>query len=160
MRGRIYSANIPFTASTTEDDAAEIIAASTGIIALRRIVLGQTTELGDAAEEILEVSVLRAAGAYTTGSGGTTPTPTPADQEGAASSSSAKVNNTTVAVVGSGTLVTAFTLPWNVRGEFLYIAADGEEIICSPTDAIIVRVSAPADSVTWGGFVTWEELGT
>lgn len=160
MRGRIYTVPIAFAPQTAAIDALEAVAAATGILALKRVVLANSSDAGDAEEEILQVEIKRAAGAYTSGSGGTTPTPVPTDQEGAASSFTAEVNNDTQAVAGSGTLVTVKSQGWNVRSEFLYIPDDGEEILVSPTDAVIVSISAPADSLTIGGFAVLEEVGT
>jgi hypothetical protein len=159
MRGRIYTCPIATpTAQTAATDAFEVTAAATGIVALRRVHLFQTSDAGDAEEEVLEVVINRVVGAFTSGSGGETITPAPVDQEVTAASTVVEARNTTVISGGSATQM--LSLGWNVRSEFLWIPAEGEEIICHPTDAIVVNVSAPADSLTYGGSVVIEELGT
>ena len=78
--GRIYS--VPYTGTLTNAggnlDLFELIPGDDKPIKLRGLVLGQTTEIADAAEESLGISIVHLA-ATVTGSNGTSVTPVPRD---------------------------------------------------------------------------------
>jgi hypothetical protein len=76
--------------------------------------IGQTSELGDAAEESLRISIIRLPATVTSGSGGSAVTPAPLDSADSAAGCAAEVNNTTVATT-SGTAVTLEEFSWNIR---------------------------------------------
>lgn len=158
MRGRIYTVPSGQDAETAAQDIFELTAPATGIIALVGLQIGQTTEAGDAAAEMLEVTIRRAVGGFTSGSGGQAITPVPARQGDVAASFTAEANNTTV--ITGGTITDVVTDAWNVQGGYLWLPPDGFEISCHPTDAIVVSISAPADSVTFAATAWVEEIGT
>ena len=72
--GRIYSVSTAAVAVTTAIDVAELVAAAGKPFILHEVVLGQYSDAGDAAAEVLSVLIKRGIG-YTSGSGGSTPTP-------------------------------------------------------------------------------------
>jgi len=100
-----------------------------------------------------------ATGSYTTGSGGTTPTPGKIMSGDPASGASAKANNTTQAVVGTGTLVTIERYGENVLNgiEWMYLEADRP--IVSPTDAFIIGLMVAPTSLEMSGVIEWLEKG-
>ena len=84
--GRIYA--VPFNGTLTNaggnSDLLEVLPADDKPVKLRGFTLGQTSELGDAAEESLRITVQRFAATVTGGSGGSAVTPVPMDSADAA----------------------------------------------------------------------------
>lgn len=113
---RIYTVSASFTLTNAggDCDLLEIIPADDKPVRLRGFCLSQTSEVQDAAEENLRISVIRLPATVTNGSGGTTPTPQPLDSADAAAGATAHVNDTTVATT-SGTAITLEELGWNER---------------------------------------------
>lgn len=113
-------------------------------------IFGQTSELGDAAEESLRITVRHMTATVTNGSGGSAPTPQP-NRPGTdtAAGFTARVNDTTVATT-SGTSTIVEELAWNIRNtpwerwipeEMRNRASQGE--------ALLVRMeSTPADDLS------------
>lgn len=160
MKGRMYSGAMAFTAQSAIFDAFELIAPTTGLVALVSIQLGQTTLLTDANEFISTITFHRFTGAYTSGSGGETPAMAALHQDGVATSATLEARNTTVAQAGSGAIEIIGVDAWNLRGGYLYLPPEDLRIVVAPTDAIIVTVSDPGTSVAIGGTIVWEEIGT
>lgn len=115
MSRRYY---VPYNGTlTTAGGDADLLEALPGDdlpIRLVGIILGQISEVGDAAEEGLRLSVIRMGATVTSGSGGSAVTPVPADGSDAAAGFTAECNNTTVATT-SGTATTVMELGWNIR---------------------------------------------
>lgn len=155
--GRMYSVIFEAVATTTAVDLFELTPAANKPIVIHGIWLGQTTELADAAEEQLRISIIRG---YTTGgSGGSAPTANPLSSSiDTAAGCTAEVNNTTVA--SNGSPITLHTTTWNLRSEFVYIPTPEMRIGCSAANTtIVVRLlAAPSDSVTMTGTLVFEEL--
>lgn len=114
--GRIYY--VTYTGTLTNaggnSDLLEITPADDKPVLLRSVILGQTSELGDAAEEGLEITIKRLGATFTSGSGGSTVTPVPRDSADAAAGCTCECNNTTIATTG-GTTSTLAELAWNIR---------------------------------------------
>ena len=112
--------------------------------------IGQISEVGDAQEEGLRISVLRLPATVTSGSGGSSVTPAPTDSADVAAGVAAECNNTTVATT-NGSAVTLGEHAWNERGspwDFWY----PDERFC-PTakqgEALVVRLqTTAADDLT------------
>jgi hypothetical protein len=83
-------------------------------IRLIGLILGQTSEVGDAAEEGLRISIIHLGATVTSGSGGSAVTPVPTDLVDTAAGFAAEANNSTVATT-SGTATTMYELAWNIR---------------------------------------------
>jgi hypothetical protein len=113
------------------------------------MVLAVTSELGDTAEEILPVQIIR--GFTASGSGGSAPTPAPIDGIDTASGFTVETLNTTVAT--TGTSVTLFADAFNVRSGYQVWFPEG----CGPrasqaNTTLLVRSSATVtDDVTFSG---------
>jgi len=154
--GRMYAVTFENVAVTAAQDFFELSPADDKPIKIHMIVLSQSTELGDAAEEQLRIKIIR--GHTTSGSGGTAPTPAPLDPAGAAAGCAAEVNNTTIA--SAGTTVDLHAECFNVRSGWLYIPIP--ECMIKATQAnttIVVRLmAAPADSITMSGTLIFEEM--
>jgi hypothetical protein len=106
-----------------DTDLIEINPASNKPVKLRRFVIGQTSEVGDTAEEGLRISIIRLPATFTSGSGGSTVTKTyPRSGTSVAAGATIEANNTTIATT-SGTAETLYELAWNVRNvptEFVF----------------------------------------
>lgn len=155
MQGRMYSVVFSAVAVTAAQDLFEITPADDKPVEIVGIELGQSSDAGDAQDELLQISIIR--GYTTSGSGGSAPTPAPIGAADAAAGFTAEVNNTTVA--NTGTAVTLQTTCWNVRGGYIQWFPEG----CRPSASqanttIVVRQTAPADSITLSGTLYVREL--
>lgn len=153
----IYAANFSAQAITTATDLHEMTPAADRPIIIMGLTVGQTTDLGDAAEEVLMIGVYRDA---TAGSGGTAATEY-------SYSNTAAMGGATCAVRQLGTASTGGTLidiiPWNIRvplawypipelrPKFSNIAAEG------PTSTFRL-IAAPTDSLTVSSTIYWVEI--
>lgn len=151
---RMY--RVPYTGtlanSTADSDLLSIQPADDKPCRLVGWILGQTTELGDSAEESLRITVRHMTATVTIGSGGSAVTPVanrPGTTDVAAAGATTRCNDATVATT-SGTSVIMEELAWNIRNtpwerwipeELRPLAIQGE--------VIIVRMeSTPADDIT------------
>jgi hypothetical protein len=155
MSDRIYSVIFSAVAVTAAQDLFELTPADDKPIEIIGLELGQTSDSGDAQDEQLQISIIR--GFTSSGSGGSSPTPGAVDPNGAAAGFTAEVNNTTVANTGTG--VTLHTGAWNVRAGYIQWFPEG----CQPkanqgNTTMVVRMTAPADSITMSGTVWVREL--
>jgi hypothetical protein len=118
------------------------------------IELGQSSDAGDAMDELLQISIIRG---HNSGSGGPAPTPIPLGPLDAAAGFAAEVNNTTLA--SAGTAVTLHTGCWNVRAGYINWFPEGMRPTATQANTtIVVRQTAPADSLTMSGTLYVREL--
>lgn len=161
--GRFYVASIEdfdVTAANTDQDMFEIQAPSTGIVVIHSWRLFQTSDVGDAAEEILEIETVRGDGTVTTGSGGITVTPQPLDNGDAAPSSTVKGENTTRMAVGTGTLDVLEKFGFNVRVPLEVIYTPELRPIITPSDRWTLSIAdTVVDTITVSASVLFEEIG-
>lgn len=107
---------------------------------------GQSSDLGDAAEEVLRTAIRR--GDTVSGSGGSTPSALASDTGDTAPGASVEANNTTKANTSGVVLQsTAFNIriaptPWWFPDNFAPLAKQGNTTMCWEL------VAAPADAVT------------
>ncbi len=128
-----------------DSDLLEILPADDKPVRLRGWIIGQTSDLGDAASEGLPATV-------TSGSGGSAVTPAPVDSADAAAGMAAEANNTTVATTSS-TAVTLAEAGWNILGtpwefwfpdeRFCPIVKQGEGLVvrCQTTAADDISIA-------------------
>lgn len=113
---RIYT--VPYQGTLTnaggDADLFELLPADDKPIKLRGLMLSQISEVGDAAEEAVRISIIRLPATVTSGSGGSSVTPVPLDSADAAAGCAAEANNTTVATTSSSA-VTVVEFGWNLR---------------------------------------------
>lgn len=154
----IYVATCAAVAVTAAQDVFELVTHATSRVRIKEIRLGQYTDFGDAAAEMLSVLVIR--GNATSGSGGSTATPVNLSPlSGAlAAVTVVEINNTTVASTGSP--VTLVADAWNIQRGWLWRArCKEEEIEVGVSSRLVVRITAPADSITLNGTIVFEETG-
>lgn len=149
--GFVYG--VPYNGTLTNAggnaDLFELTPADDKPIALRGLVLSQNTELGDTAEESLDISIIRLPATVTSGNG-TAVTPTLLNDLAPAAGFAAEANGATVATT-SGTAATLVQFSWNIRNSPLEMwwPEDKYAITCRQTSALVVRCnSTPADDIT------------
>jgi len=155
--GRIYTIDIAAAAITAACDVVEIVPADDKPVIVHGFELLQTTDLGDAAEEV--IGLYWARGNSTSGSGGSAPTPSPLNASDSAAGFTAETLNTTQASTGSP--VTLQRHGWNIRMPLSVIYTPETRPIVSQgqTRMCLRMAAAPADSITVSGSVTVEEMG-
>lgn len=145
MTGRSYSVIFSAVAVSAAQDLFEITPADDKPVNILGLFIGQTSDAGDAADELLQVSVIR--GFTTSGSGGSAATPAPLDNIDTAAGFTAEVNNTTVA--NTGTSVTLHTDTFNVRAGYqLWWTPETTPRATQANTTVVVRITAPADALT------------
>ena len=153
---RVYTVNFNGVAVTAQQDLFEIVAAAGKPCRIVALQLSQSTEVGDAQEEGL--NVILKAGQSASGSGGSTATPVPLNSTDAAAGFTAEVNNTSKAA--SGTIVTHDAFSWNVRAPFIFIWPPEMRIELTGSRRFTVELgSTPPDSITMSGTLYVEEIG-
>lgn len=156
---RLYSAQVSGVSVTAAQDIFEILAATARPILIHGWSLFQTSDVGDAAEEILRIETVRGVGTVTSGSGGTTPTAQPLNDGDAAVSATVEANNTTRMVVGTGALDTLEEHGWNVRVPWVHFYTPELRSRIAPADRWTLSLPvAPADALTVGASVWFEEI--
>lgn len=153
---RFYWVDLTPTAVTVAADLVELTPADDVPIRIAGFNLAQTTDTGDAAEEIISLVWIR--GHATSGSGGSAPTPRPCSHSDTAASFTAETFNTTQASTGTG--VNLARHGWNVRVPIERPYTPEEMVSCSQANTTIVlrMAAAPADSLTISGSILVEEL--
>lgn len=151
---------VPFTGTLTNaggnTDLWEIVPGDDQPVEIVGMRLGQTSELGDTAEEALRITIRRFRATVTSGSGGATATPEDvrrANQAPIAMTSPVEVNNTTVATT-SGDNEVLDEIAWNIRNSPFEVWFPIPELRprAVQTEALIVRCeSTPADDLTFAG---------
>jgi S-formylglutathione hydrolase FrmB len=154
--GMIYSATFTAVAVSAAQDLFEIAAPADAAVVLHSVRLGQSSDAGDAAAEMLPVQIVK--GNTTSGSGGSAVTPTPLESGYAAAGAAVEANNTTQA--SAGTPLTVVADAFNVQVGWQWIPTPEERIVLSPSQRAVVRLSAaPADALTMSGTLVFEEIG-
>lgn len=155
--GNRYVESFEAVAVTAEVDLFEIVPADDRPVKVVGFSLAQTTDMGDSEAEQVRIEMIR--GLATSGSGGATPNSATVGSNQAAKGYTAERTNTTVAVVGGGSTEVVYMGGWNVQIDKDFFFPSGWEPECNQGDnRIVLRMSAPADSVTVSGSLFVEEL--
>jgi hypothetical protein len=157
--GRVYSIQVNAVAVTAAQDLFEILAAATKPFTIHELVIGQTSDVGDAQDENLLILFKRATGSYTSGSGGSTPAKVAHVTSDTAAGVTAEANNTTQSSAGSGALTTIRAEPFNVRAGYQYLPTPETRIFFTGSEAAVISIPAPADSLTLSATLVIEEFG-
>lgn len=156
--GRVYTVQFDNVSCSAAQDLFEITPADDKPVEIVGLFLSQTgvADVGDAAEEVLPVQIIR--GFTATGSGGSAPTPVPVKFVDTAAGFTAEVNNTTVAT--TGTTTTIHSDNFNVRVGYQNWWPEGTEPQASQVNTtIVVRLTrAPADAITLSGTLYVREV--
>lgn len=158
--GRIYSVSYQGTITNAggDTDLLELLPADDKPVKLRGLLLSQISEVGDAAEEGLRISILRLPATVTSGTGGSAVTPAPMDSADAAAGVAVECNNTTVATT-SGTAVTVAEIGWNERNSpyEMWFPDDRFAPKAKQGEGLIVRQQTTAADDYTGCFTFWIE---
>lgn len=158
--GRIYTATFKSTAVTAAQDLFEIAAPTDAVVVVHAWHVSQSTETGDAAEEMLILTCNRGVGSVTSGSGGATVTPQPIEDGDTGFGGTVERNNTTIMAAGTGTLEELEVHVWNIRVPFSMVYTPETRPKISPGNRWTLELeSTPADSITMSGTVIFEEIG-
>jgi len=158
--GILYTAQFNAVAVSAAQDLFEVAAPTNAIVIIHEWNIFQTSDVGDAAEEIMRLECVRGVGTVTSGTGGTAVTAQPVMDGGPAFGGTVEANNTTRMVVGTGTLETLPQHGWNVRSEYPKIYTPETRPIISPGNRWTLSLpTAPVDALTTGGSVTFEVIG-
>lgn len=156
--GRCYS--LTFQAQTIANasgdyDLFEIAPADDKPVALHWLHLGQTSELGDAAEEQLRVAVIRG---HATGGNGTSTTARPLNPNDTAAGATCETVGSTIA--SGGTAITICEHVFNIRAGLDLIWTPELRPVASQADTLIVvrLMAAVADDLTMSGTLYFEEI--
>lgn len=158
--GRKYVASFKGVAVTAQQDFIEILAPTDAIVAIHEWELSNVSDVGDAQEEMLQITTNRGVGTVTSGSGGATMTPQPVEDGDVAFGGVVEINNTTKMVVGTGTLEELEPFGWNIRIPLRQVYTPETRPIISPGNRWTIELeSTPADSITMNLRVILEEIG-
>lgn len=163
----VFTATFADQAVSAEIDLFDILAGEKRL-AIRRLVVGQYSDAGDAEAENLGVRLLR--GYTTAGSGGSSVTPQNIDSGGpvwTTRQGTVTALNTTLAQDGSPATVWADV--WNIAAGLVYPPAfppavllppeKARLIIVQPNQRLVVRQTVPSDALTMNGTIELEEIG-
>jgi hypothetical protein len=158
---RLYTVPIatPTSIAVATTDLFEVIPAANKPVRLHGINLFNTTDFGDAQDEVLDIRLVRGGTAITSGSGGAAVTPVPVVASDGAAGFTAETFNTTAATFTTSTIV-ADTRGWQVRLEKeFYWTPESMHVISAANGGFVIRLgSAPADAITIGGTLYIEEI--
>lgn len=152
---RFYSITFENVSVSAAQDLFEISPADDKPCTIHAIELSQISDVGDAAEEMLRLEIVRG---YASGSGGSAFTPVALNPNDPASSFSAEINNTTIGAAGSPVVV--YAAAFNIRSGWLYVPTpECRPIVTQAQTTLQVRLmAAPADAVTMSGTMIVEEM--
>lgn len=154
----MYTVSFENVAVTAAQDFFEIDPAAEIPCYIHAVHLSQSSDVGDAEEEILRIRVIRVPATATSGSGGSAGDERRLDLNDAAASFVSEVNNTTVATT-TGTLETVHTAYPNIRTGWDQVWSPETRPRVQNGELLVVRLdAAPADSLTMGGTIYVEEV--
>lgn len=153
--GAVYVCAIVNVAITAAQDVFELNVGS-GVKAayLREVRIGQFSDAGDSAAEMLSVLVQK--GYTVSGSGGSAGTISPMDARSPAANSTIEVNNTTVA--NTGTAITLCSDAFNIQAGWLYQPGPSDRPRLVAGDRLVIRITAPTDSLSTNATLVFEEI--
>lgn len=158
--GRIYMVQTNGITLDEDRDLFEVLAGADVPVRIHGWSLVQTSDVGDAAEEVVRLETVRGVGAVTSGSGGTSPTVHPLDDQDGAADTVVEANNTTRMAVGSGTLETLEQFGWNIRIPWVHFYTPELRPRVDPDDrwTLGILAAALADAVTFSSTLWFEEI--
>lgn len=156
--GRMYVVTFENVAVTAAQDLFDIVPADDKPLRVHACYISQSTEVGDSQEEMLRIKIIR--GLATVGSGGSAFTPVPLNENDSAAGFTARINDTTVAVVGAGATEVLWAESFNERvgWQFLPTPEMRPMVTQAKTRMVVTMLTTPADSVTMNGTLIVEEI--
>ena len=154
---RVYTVEFEAVSVTVAQDFFALVPGAQIPIKILGIFLSQSSDVGDAAEEILRIRVIR--GHTTAGSGGTAPTPQPLDDGDAAATFTARVNDTTIASLGTAENIMshAFNIRTGLELWFPPEACPKLNVVIAANRLVVRLMAAPVDALTMSGTIFVQE---
>jgi hypothetical protein len=155
--GHMYSASLSNSAIAISNSVFHINGITNGIVVLHSAFVGQNSDAGDAAAELLRVWITRSASNST--AVGTTVTPRPHLLGDQAYTGVVRISNTYV-----NTNLTLISETFNVQAGWYYTPTPEERIAIPPKSvsgtypSLRINISKPTDSLTVSGRVTFEVI--
>lgn len=148
--GRGYVAPLNITTglpTPAQIDVFELLAGTGKPLRLLGFEIGQTSEVGDAQEEVLTLVLKRVTGAPTSGTGGGTSTFQPCEPNDPTVGATLETGNTTK--LTGGTSVELMRFAWNVRTGVPYTPIpEAMASLDAGTRFVLELVTTPADAIT------------
>lgn len=152
---RRYAVTFEAVAVTAAQDFFEVLPATQKPVRLLGLLLGQSSDAGDAQDELLRIKVIR--GHTTSGSGGSAATARPLVPADTAAGATCEINNTTIA--SAGTAVDLLADCFNVRAGYqLWWTPETAPQVANAETIVVRLMAAPADSLTMSGTLYFEEV--
>ncbi len=158
MSGNVYTVQFENVAISVVQDLFEILAPSDACLMIMALGFGQTSDVGDAEEEILRSTLRMVSGAPTSGSGGSTPTPRPTNLGAVASGATVEANNTTQLTGGTNVVLQPVALNIRIPEQIIEIP-EGRYWISPSTRFLWELESVGGDALSCNGFVKYQEFG-
>jgi hypothetical protein len=153
--GMMYAVTFGAVTVSAAQDLFEIVAPADKCVVIHEIAVEQSSDAGDGQAELLRIRAIR--GFTSSGSGGSASIPAPLEGGNPAAGASVEVNNTSLAT--GGTTATLLDRAFNVQIGFFWQPTPECRIVLSPSQRLVVRIPAPADSLTMHGTMIFEEIG-
>lgn len=151
--GRIYSFAFSGSAETATTGLFELANASDRVALIHEWGISQLLDFADAAEEMLLLNVKKGVTTGTAGTGATEVQFDAGDAAPAAVGQYSQGNST-----GGSTIQAIY---WNIRVPHQQIYTPETRPVLGPSELFVVELATtPADSITFGGYCIWEEIGT
>lgn len=139
---------------TAVQDLFELNVPSTAVITIYSIVI---TPTADEINEQISIDLLHFSGAFTSGSGGSSPTIKAVNGKFSSASTTVERNNTTQAT--GGTSVVVHSDGFALQGGWIYMPVPEERIWFGPSTAAVLRIGATLGQATaMSGTVKWGEV--
>jgi hypothetical protein len=160
MAGRLYTVSWDAATSiTVQIDVFELVPADDKPIFLEELTMWQTSDFGDAQDEVIGIQIIR--GFTTSGSGGATATVGKFDSPGGtAISGTQECRNTTLATTGTTDIL--HEDGWNVRAPYIWTPpSDDWRPYCTQaqTGLYVRLLAAPVDAITMNASCKIREMG-
>ena len=149
--GRFYTVPFEGVAISAAQDLWQIEALITPIV-VHGFVLGQITDVGDAAAEALEIKIRRATDALTNVGGDVQ-----LDLGDAAMTADVNINDTTQLVTGAATIHADV---WYIQMPYIWFPPPELRPVIPVDDLIVITISLPADAITTSGTLYLEQSGS
>lgn len=154
--GRMYTVEFENVSVTAQVDFFELTPADDKPLAIHGLLLSQSSDTGDAAEEFLRIRLIR--GHATGGSGGAAATPQPLGPDDTAAGFTAETNNTTIASVGSPVNLLSHTFNIRTGLEMFFTPETQPKVHQGQTTLVVRLMAAPTDALSMSGTLFVEEL--
>lgn len=144
---RMYTAIVEDQSVSVAQDLLSIVAPSTRIVVIHKLIIGQTgiADYGDAQAEGVKIRIR--SGQTTVGSGGAAVTAVPISFGDTAFAGTVRRNDTTQA--SAGTIVTHHVDSWNVQAGYPFIWTPETRMVLPPSRRMTFEIpTAPADALS------------